>query len=173
MTASGRWAGVREELLCGRPASLQESDPEESAIRRIHGDGILEGGGTKIARGMDGEDHGRSPLPVGEIRRTLDKIPGSGRQRLCLIKGQSQVLPTFIGHQMLILLRRELERKNGIREETLEQLIQRQTQARALGRSVAALQSSCRWRSNGPRSSFAPCPLESFSECAEPGRWRY
>lgn len=48
-------------------------------------------------------------------------------------------------HNLLILLRRELEREHGIREEKVEQkrreqLIQRQTQARALGRSVAAIQ---------------------------------
>ena len=46
---------------------------------------------------------------------------------------------------LLILLRRELEREHGIREEKVEQkrqeqLVQRQTQARALGRSVAAIQ---------------------------------
>ena len=48
-------------------------------------------------------------------------------------------------HKLLILLRRECDRRHGIREENVEkkrqdQLIQRQTHARALGRSVAAIQ---------------------------------
>ena len=48
-------------------------------------------------------------------------------------------------HHLWVLLRRELEREHGIREEKVEQkrqeqLIQRQTQARALGRAVAAVQ---------------------------------
>jgi Transposase DDE domain len=48
-------------------------------------------------------------------------------------------------HNLLVLLRGELEGEHGIREEKVErkrqaQLRQRQTQARALGRTVAALQ---------------------------------
>ena len=48
-------------------------------------------------------------------------------------------------HNLLILLRRELEREHEIREEKVEQkrqeqLVQRQTHARTLGRSVAAIQ---------------------------------
>ena len=48
-------------------------------------------------------------------------------------------------HNLLVLLRGELAREHGIREEKVEQkrqgqLIQRQTQARALGRTVAAIQ---------------------------------
>jgi len=48
-------------------------------------------------------------------------------------------------HNLLILLRRELEREHGIRggkveQKRQQQLIRRRTQARALGRSVAAIQ---------------------------------
>ena len=50
-----------------------------------------------------------------------------------------------LAHNLLVLLRRELEREHGIREEKVEQkrqeqLVQRQTHARTLGRSVAAIQ---------------------------------
>jgi hypothetical protein len=48
-------------------------------------------------------------------------------------------------HNLLVLLRRELERGHGIREEKVErkreaQLLQRKTRTRALGRKVAAVQ---------------------------------
>ena len=48
-------------------------------------------------------------------------------------------------HNLLVLLRRELESDNGVREEKVErkradQLVRRERQARAAGRKVAAVQ---------------------------------